>query len=33
MTEEKICYQILTTNSLRKCMEIRLENLHVDIEV
>ena len=26
-----ICYQILSTNSLRKCMEISLENLYVDI--
>ena len=26
-----IFYQILITNSLRKCMEITLENLYVDI--
>ena len=26
-----IFYQILSTNSLRKCMEISLENLYVDI--
>ena len=26
-----IFYQILITNSLRKCMEITKENLHVDI--
>ena len=25
-----IFYQILSTNSLRKCMEISLENLYVD---
>ena len=25
-----IYYQILTTNSLKKCMEISLENLYVD---
>ena len=24
-------YQILSTNSLRKCMEISLENLYVDL--
>ena len=26
-----ICYQILSTYSYRKCMEISLENLYVDI--
>ena len=26
-----ILKQILSTNSLKKCMEISLENLHVDI--
>ena len=26
-----ILYQILSTNSQRKCMEISLENLYVDI--
>ena len=26
-----IFYQILSINSLRKCMEISLENLYVDI--
>ena len=26
-----VCYQILSTSSLRKCMEISLENLYVDI--
>ena len=26
-----IYYQILSTNSLRPCMEISLENLYVDI--
>ena len=26
-----IFYQILLTNSLRKCMEITMQNLHVDI--
>ena len=26
-----ILYQILLTGSLRKCMEIRLKNLYVDI--
>ena len=26
-----IFYQILLTNSLRKCMEINMQNLHVDI--
>ena len=26
-----IFYQILSTNSLRKCIEISLENLYVDI--
>ena len=25
-----ICYQILLTHSLRKCIEIGLENLYVD---
>ena len=27
----QIIYQILSTQSLRKCMEISLENLYVDI--
>ena len=27
-----IFYQILSTNSLRKCMEISVENLFLDIE-
>ena len=34
ITEEKkasIFYQILSTHSLRKCIEISLENLYVDI--
>ena len=26
-----ICYQVVSTNSLRKFMEISLENLYVDI--
>ena len=26
-----LIFQILITNSLRKCMEITMENLHVDI--
>ena len=33
ITQEKnalIFYQILSTHSLRKCMEISLENLYVD---
>ena len=31
MIDDWICYQILSTNSLRKCMEISLENFYVDI--
>ena len=33
ITQEKnalIYYQLLSTNSVRKCMEISLENLYVD---
>ena len=30
ITQDKIYYEILSTNSLRKCMEISLENLYVD---
>ena len=26
-----ICYQIVSTNSVRKCVEFSLENLYVDI--
>ena len=29
---ELIFYQILSTNSLKKCMKISLENLYVDIK-
>ena len=32
MENALIFYQILSTNSLRKCMEITQENLGVDIE-
>ena len=32
MENALIFYQILSTNSLRKCMEISLENLGADIE-
>ena len=28
-----ITYQILTTNSFRKCMEVSLEHLYVDMTV
>ena len=31
MIDDWIFYQILSTNSLRKCMEISLENFYVDI--
>ena len=31
MIDDWIFYQILSTNFLRKCMEISLENLYVDI--
>ena len=31
MIDDLIFYQILSTNFLRKCMEISLENLYVDI--
>ena len=31
MNNDLIFYQILSTNSLRKCMEISLENFYVDI--
>ena len=31
MIDDWICYQILSTNSLRKCMEISLGNFYVDI--
>ena len=30
--EYLIFYQILSTNSSRKCLETSLENLHVDID-
>ena len=30
ITQDKIYHEILSTNSLRKCMEISLENLYVD---
>ena len=31
MNNDLIFYQILSTNSLRKCMDISLENFYVDI--
>ena len=30
MGKALICYQILLTNSYRKCMEISLKNLYLD---
>ena len=36
ITKEKttlILYQLLSTNSLRQCMGISLENLYVDIQL
>ena len=35
ITKDKcfICYQILPTNSLRKCVEVSLEKLYFDIGV